>query len=178
MQGESDMRNLRILAGAAAFVVGVTGAAWAVIEFDQNITPGVIFGSGNANGEFTTDRQNGIEIGLLAKIPFDPAGINSNGDGTYSYTLAETDHDSDGGVTTPRRWNFDWTVNTNFDNSSGLMLDNLTYEMGLDSDPTLETNFLKFDPITPSVFVPVFDHSIGDNSTDDTTDIVAGDAAT
>lgn len=146
---------------AVGFVIGGANGALASVEFDQDVTPEVIFGGGNTNGGFTTDRQNGIEIGIRAKIPF-VGTLNSNGDGSYSYTLAETDHDNDN--TTDRRWNFDWTVNTDFDGSSGLLLEDLTYELGLDGDPGLGVNFLKFDPIDPAVVV-FPDHAIGTNAT-------------
>lgn len=145
--------------------VGITGTALAVVAFDQNVTPDVIFGSGNSNGNFTTDSHNGVEIGLRAKIPF--VGLtNSNGDGTYIYTLAETDHDSNGA--TANRWNFDWTVNTDFDDSTGFNIDEFTYELGLDGDPGLETDFLKFDPIhsnDPIGGTNCADHAFGNNLT-------------
>ena len=157
------MRKFTILTAVAvalAFGVGGANIALAEVEFDQNVTPDAIFGTGNANGGFTTDREDGIELGIRAKIPF-VGTVNSNGDGTYSFSLAETDHDSDG--STARRWNFDWTVNTDFDGSSGLVIDDLTYELGMDSDPGPGTEFLKFEPIIPTV--TAFDHSFGDNFT-------------
>ena len=58
------------------------------------------------------------------------------------------------------------------------MLDDLTYELGMDSDPGLGTNFLKFDAVTPSVIVPFWDHSIGNNSTANGDGTEAGNAAT
>jgi len=146
------MRNLRALAGAAAFVIGVTGAALADIEFDEDVTPDVIFGSGNDNGAFTTDRRNGIEIGLRGKVRFDvPLNVfNSGGDGTYSFDAgyATTGFWWDQPSTSTPLWNFEWTVNTDFDDTSGLVLNDLTYELGLDFDPSLGTNFLQFDLIT------------------------------
>ena len=114
------------------------------------------------NGWFTTDRQDGIEIGIRAKIPF-VGFVNSNGDGTYSYSLAETALDG-----LPRHWNFDWTINTDYDDSTGLNIADLTYELGLDGDPGLGTNFLTFDPIhsnDPIGGTNCADHAIGDNST-------------
>lgn len=143
----------------------VAQPALAVVEFDQDVTPDVIFGSGNANGAFTTDRVNGLEIGVRAKIPF-VGTTNSNGDGTYSFTLAETDHDND--PMTANRWNVDFSVNTDFDGSSGLNLDQFTYQIGFDVNPGLGTNYLVFDPVTPGIpplNAPFFDHSIGDNTT-------------
>jgi hypothetical protein len=143
--------GLTILGGVTLVFAG---PALAVTEYDQDVTPDVIFGSGNSNGGFTTDRQNGIEIGLRAKVPF-VGGLNSNGDGTYSYSLAEADP----------KWNFDFTVNTDFSGTTGLKLDELTYELGMDADPSLNTDFLAFDAITPDVVASFFDHSIGDNFT-------------
>ena len=148
-----------------ALLLLVPFSAQAVIEFDQDVTPEIIYGSGNTNGAFTTDRRNGIEVGLRAKIPF-VGTTNSNGDGTYSFTLLETDHDSN--PATPNAWNFDFTVNVDFDDSTASILNEFTYELGMDSDPSLGINYLVFDPITPNIaplFAPFFDHSIGDNST-------------
>ncbi len=156
----------------------VSGVAQAVIEFDQDITPDVIFGSGNVNGDFTTDRINGLEVGVRAKIPF-VGTTNSNGDGSYSFTLAETDHDND--PMTANRWNVDFTVNTDFDNSSVLNLDQFTYRIGFDVNPGIGTDFLVFDPVTPNIpplNAPFFDHSIGDNTTGNGMGTEAGDPMT
>jgi hypothetical protein len=155
------------------FGLGGANLALAVTEFDQNVTPRVIFATGgNVNGAFTTDRRNGIELGLRAKTP--PGVINSNGDGTYSFTLAET------GTSPPRHWVFDWTVNTDVvdDGLTGKKLDDYTYIMGLDVDPGLGVDFLQLDPITQVAAPPFFDHSIGDNSTPHALGVVATDAAT
>lgn len=76
-----------IAAAILATALGTAGSANALL-FNENVTPDAIFGSGNANGNFTVDRQGGVELGLRAKIPFSGL-IRSNGDGSYSYTLAE-----------------------------------------------------------------------------------------
>ena len=141
--------------------------AMAVVTFDANVTPDAIFGSGNSNGFFTVDQSNGVELGIRAKIPFSGL-ITSNGDGSYSYTLAQANP----------RWNFDWTVNTDYLGASGVKIDDLTYSLQIDFDPSQATDFLEFDPITPSVPVPFFDHSIGDNTTANGAGVEAGDAAT
>ncbi|MEM7054336.1 MAG: DUF11 domain-containing protein [Pseudomonadota bacterium] len=136
--------------------------------FDGNVTPDAIFGFGNANGGFTIDRQNGVEVGLRAKLRFDDNGLpdnifNSNGDGTYTYiaTVAPGRPDNTG------PWGFEWSINTNYDGSTIFNLDDLTYELGLDADPGPGTDFLTFDPLAlPSPFGnPFWDHAIGDNST-------------
>ncbi|GAB4195294.1 MAG: hypothetical protein Tsb002_27680 [Wenzhouxiangellaceae bacterium] len=136
------------------------------IQFDQTVTPDIIFGSGNLNGGFTTDRRNGIEIGLRGKLRFNANGqpqdiYNSNGDGSYTFIATVAPGQS---AATPQ-WNFDWSVNTDFDNSSGLVISDLRYELGLDGDPGEGVDYLVFDPITPGKAAPFFDHAIGTNVT-------------
>lgn len=144
------------------------------LDFDQNITPDVIFGSGNDNGSFTTDRANGVEIGLRGKLRFnasnDPENtFNSNGDGTYSFATGTppTGFSWIPNAPTTPIWNFDWSVNTNYD-GTGAVLNAFTYLIGIDFDPSLATDFLEFDPIkgfnqaTSSV---QWDHGIGTNAT-------------
>lgn len=173
------MFNSKILVIAAGGLVGLmlTPSAQAVVQFDQNVTPDVIFGSSNANGSFTTDRANGVELALRGKLRHDATGqpqnvFNSNGDGTYTFQAGVAPTQS----SPTAEWSFEWSINSNFD-GSGVNLDALTYVMGIDSDPTAGTTFATFDPI--NVVSPNFwDHSIGDNSTTDATDSIAGDAAT
>jgi hypothetical protein len=157
---------------ALSLILATSVPALAVTTFDDDITPDTIYGSGNTNGLFTVDRSAGVELGLRAKIPF--AGItHSNGDGTYSYTLSEL---FTADPTQP--WNFDWTVNTDWDGSTGDHIDDLTYLLEIDFDPGPGTDFLAFDPITPSIPVPFFDHSIGTNTTPNGGGAVATDAPT
>lgn len=159
-----------LVAAAAVFGIGgLTAPAHAVVSFDQNVTSNTIFGSGNTNGAFTVDRSNGVELGLRTKVRFNGAGVaentfNSNGDGTYSFAAGQPTVGGFGfapGSSSTATWNFEWSVNTNYDNSTGLFLDGLSYELGIDFDAGVGTNFQTFDPIN----VPDADHSIGDNTT-------------
>lgn len=149
-------------------------------EFDQNVTNNVIVGSGVANGGFTTTRGNGVEIGLRGKRRFNtPANVfNSNGDGTYTFeAVAAT---SGAGYITPATpiWNFDWSVNTDFEGTSGLVLGDLTYEIGIDFDPGAGTNYLTFDPMEATILMPFWDHGIGTNATPQSGGSYASDNAT
>jgi len=153
-------KRLKIFALLSAVLFA--GQAQATLLYDKNVTPDMIFGSGNSNGYFTVDRQKSVELGLRAKIPFFGT-LNSNGDGTYSYSFAEQNTAMNHDHISAPAWNFEWTVNTNWNSSSDLALDSLTYELGMDFDPSTATNFLAFDPITPASIVP--NHSIGTNST-------------
>jgi len=176
------MRNTYLTGAAAA--LALAGLASAAIEFDQDLTPDVIFGSGNANGQFTVERLSGVEIGLRGKLRFDdnnqPQNIfNSNGDGSYTFQAGNppTGFGFDPNNPTTPVWNFEWSVNTDYDGSSGLNLDDFTYQMGLDGDPSGGTNFLLFDPITPGVDAAFFDHAVGDNTTANGGGTVAGSEA-
>ncbi|MBX2851655.1 MAG: PEP-CTERM sorting domain-containing protein [Phycisphaeraceae bacterium] len=164
----------RFTALAAIASALVAGNASAVTQFDQNVTSDIIFGSGNANGGFTTTRANGVELGIRGKLRFDannsPQDIyNSNGAGTYTFQAgpAPTGFSWQQNSPTTPVWSFDWSVNTNYD-GNGANLDTLTYEIGIDFDPGAGTNFLSFDPITGvngATGTVQWDHGIGTNAT-------------
>ena len=158
-------RLLTLTATALAFALPAAAGA---LSFDQNVTPDVIFGSGNANGAFTVDTNNGVELGLRAKLRFDAANnpqniFNSNGDGTYSFAavLPPSGFGFAPGSTSTAIWNFEWAINSDVAGTSGVALDDLIYEILIDFDPGLGTNFQAFDPIN----LAYADHAIGNNST-------------
>ena len=154
---------------ALALLAATSFSANATIAYDQNVTPGVINSYGVENGSFTVDRANGVELGLRGKLRFDAAGqatntFNSNGNGTYSFAagVAPTKL-SPVGV-----WSFEWSINTDYDGTSKLDLDDLTYQLGIDSNPGLATAFSAFDPIkgvNPGNGLVFWDHATGDNLT-------------
>jgi hypothetical protein len=145
--------RLRWLPLASALILLLPASASA-LDFDQNVTNNVIFGSGNVNGSFTTDTNGGVELGLRAKLRFDinndPQNVfNSNGDGTYSFdaTAPPTGFGFAPGSSSTAIWNFEWSINTDTTDPTGLFLGDLTYMMQIDFDAGLGTNFLSFDPI-------------------------------
>ena len=155
--------NKKIPLLGTALVAGLMHTSFAsAVLFNQNVTPDVIFGSGNANGSFTVDQNNGVELGLRGKLRHNASGspentFNSNGDGTYSFAagVAPTQ------LFPTAVWSFEWSINSNFDGNSGFNLDDLVYQLGLDIDPSQGTSFTSFDPIN----VPFADHAIGTNAT-------------
>ena len=164
--------SVKILAaaGLVLLVVGVE-ASHKQLEFDQLVTPDAIFGGGNVNGSFTVNRNDGVEVGLRVKQRFPaPANVfNSNGDGTYSFAAGSA---CPGFLFVPAPlclatpvWNFEWSINTDYDGSSGLKLDDLRYELGMDADPRRGTDFTVFNPIAPSLIAPAWDHALGTNAT-------------
>ena len=86
--GKKVLKKTLVAAVAANLVLA--GAAHAApLDYDQDVTTNLIFGSGNANGGFTVAQDHGIEIGLRGKVRFDennsPQNVfNSNGDGSYT----------------------------------------------------------------------------------------------
>jgi hypothetical protein len=131
----------------------------------------VIFGSGNANGSFTVDRTNGIELGIRGKLRFGANNLpenvfNSQGNGTYSFSagtpvIPGPNLPGWASMTTPI-WNFEWSINSNFDGSTANNLNDYDYLLEIDFDPGVGvTNFLSFDPIN----LAFADHSIGTNAT-------------
>ena len=167
------------------FLITITVSAQAVhavMSFDANVTNNVIYGMGNTNGSFTVDRANGIELGLRAKVRFDAANqpqnvFNSNGDGTYSFAagLPPTGFSFAPNSPSTASWNFDWSINSDFDRSSNFLVDDLVYLLEIDFNPTAGTNFLAFDPISGLPVVP--DHSFGNNTTAQGDGAEATDAA-
>ncbi len=154
--------NKKIPLLGAALVAGLMHTSFAsAVLFNQNVTPDVIFGSGNANGSFTVDQNNGVELGLRGKLRHNASGapentFNSNGDGTYSFAAGVAPTQSSPTAV----WSFEWSINSNYD-GSGSNLVNLVYQLGLDIDPSQGTSFTSFDPIN----VSLADHAIGTNVT-------------
>ncbi len=104
-------RNALTLAVAGLGLLATTFSASAVIMYDENATPDVIFGSGNANGSFTVDRANGAELGLRGKLRHNGSGLaentfKSNGDGTYSFAAGVAPTQSSPTAV----WSFEWTI--------------------------------------------------------------------
>jgi hypothetical protein len=153
------MRILRTcLLALAATAAAQAGAA---ITYNANVTNAAIFGSGNANGGFTVDTANNVELGLRAKVRYDIADdlpknvFNSNGDGTYN-------HAAGGPAANPTRarWNFEWSVNSDQSGTQGRSLSALSYVLGMDYDPSVAKSYS-----TVNLLAFPFDHSFGTNAT-------------
>jgi len=165
----NNMKNLLLLSITMLFFAGLVTRSADALLYDQNVTSEVIFGSGNANGSWTVDRDNGVELGLRAKVRFNAANLpentfNSDGAGNYTFGagLPPTGFGFAPGSPSTAKWNFEWSINSNFDGSSMFNLSDLTYEIRIDFDPSSPgTNFLSFDPIN----VPIADNAIGTNLT-------------
>lgn len=149
--------GLAVIAAAQASPVNGTGL----------VTPGVIFGSGNANGSFTGQTANNIEVGLRAKQRFPAANI-FNYDGVNTYTF-----DTNLLTTNPANrsvFNFEWSVNVNQSGNGTGTLSGFIHRLGFDTDPTAGVSYIFIDPFnTPGYF----DHALGTNATTSATKVLA-----
>jgi len=157
-----------VLTSAATLSVGFVGSAEAssTLEYDEDVTPDVIFGTGNDNGSFTVNRDNGLELGLRGKLRFnsdnDPENtFNSNGDGTYSFAAGTPPSGfSFAPTSTTPIWNFEWSINSDYQ-PTGKTLSSYDYQLDIDFDAGIGQNFQSFDPIN-TLYA---DHAIGNNAT-------------
>lgn len=151
-------------------------ALTAMSALGGDVHPGIIFGSGNANGSFTLGTGGGVEIGLRAKTRYNSSGtpentFNWDGGSTYSFDPANGNPPANRAM-----WNFEWSINSDVDDTSGNDLNDFVYELALfrvNADGTDLADAFVFDPINTLYG----DHSIGDNLTTAATDSVAGDAS-
>lgn len=170
--------GITLVSALVAFAVPASAA----VAFDQDVTPDAIFGSGNANGSWTVDRDNGVELGLRAKLRHDATGapqntFNSNGDGTYTFNPGVPPTQS----FPTAEWSFEWSINSDYTHVGGYdpgltFLTDLTYELSMTS--TNSAAISAFDPIALSLEQAgeglFWDHSLGYNDTNETTDYVCG----
>lgn len=162
-----------------AAVVGIVGTAASAygLQFDQNVAPRVIFGSGNANGAWTTDRAGEVELGLRGKLRFNASNLpentfNSNGDGTYSFAPGSPTGGAGWVTASTPIWNFEWAINVDTEDPVSSSLDDYGYLLEIDFDPSQGTSYYSFDPIN----VTLADHAIGDNLTTSANKFVAANA--
>lgn len=163
------------IAVVAAAILWAAPSSQAALIFDGDVTSNVIVGTDVDNGAFTVARASGVELGLRGKLRFNASNnaentFNSNGDGSYTFLSGQPVGGGFGfapySASTPV-WSFDWSINSDFD-GSGVDLDDLTYRLDIDFDPTAGQNFLSFDLINgidPAKGVQWYDHAIGTNAT-------------
>ncbi len=161
-EGTNTMKTLSMF-----LVMGVVIAATPLVASAGDVTPEVIFGSGNSNGSWTIDRANGVELALRGKLRHNASGLPENTfnwDGAHTYTFNPGVAPTQSFPTA--EWSFEWSINSDYLGTFARSLDDLTYELSMTS--TTGVSFVGFDPINgvnPGVGVGAWDHAIGDNST-------------
>jgi len=130
------MKKVCVFVMAASCLLLAT-ATQASLIFDGDVTPDVYLTNG-VNGSWTISRENGIELGLRAKVryPTPSNTFNSSGNGTYSHLA---------GIFNNRAlWNYEFAANVDYDGTSGLTLADLNVVLGVDDDPSEAANLYTF----------------------------------
>ncbi len=148
-------RKLTVALGLATATMAFGAPAQALL-FDQNVTPDVIFGTGNSNGFWTVDRNNNVEVGLRGKIRYQGV-YNSQGNGTYTFDTGS----SNVPPSSAALWNYEFAINVNLNGSpGGRTLADVDIVLSIDTDPGLGQSWISFNP-----FAAWTDNAVGDNST-------------
>jgi len=130
--------TFRLKAWMAAFAsvvaIGSSGTANAVATYGNIAAPGVYFGTGNVNGNWTIDTSNGIEVALRAKNRATGATIDGSS-GIYSSAGGICNPICSGG--TKAMWNYELSVNTGDSD-----LSNYFIRLAVDTDPSAAVNFV------------------------------------
>ncbi len=133
----------KLLAAVALSALTPFTALAAVVNGTGNVTPNVIFGTGNINGSFTGATAGGVELALRAKLRFDLTGqpqntFNYDGVDTYTFLSANSAAPIDRSV-----FNFEWSIST----LAGA-LSSLTYLLTVDTDATVTNNgAISYNPL-------------------------------
>ncbi|MFZ3581251.1 VPLPA-CTERM sorting domain-containing protein, partial [Loktanella sp. DJP18] len=139
--------------GAAAPATAATLNGTGFLTYNQ------INGDGIANGGFTGEVRNNIEIALRGKQRYPAANIfNYDGVDTYNFdTNALTTNPANRSV-----FNFDWAINVNVTGTPGAVLSSFDYLFEFDTDATAGVSYAGLDPFNTPGF---YDHALGFNAT-------------
>jgi hypothetical protein len=142
------------------------------LEFSQDLSRVLMSNNNNnnalVNGGFTTDRRNGLEIALRTRqnhlqvaheLPSSNV-FHDNADGIYWWQRSECDNNIVPCTSSTPQWNIDFSMQT----SNAKSLGDYCWEMGIDTDPSDNTEFVTLDPMNPSDTFPLFNHSFSSGS--------------
>lgn len=123
---------------ATLTVLGMIGAVAPAqaAPYGNIAPPGVYYGTGNFNGNFTIGNTNGIEVALRAKIRGGDSIDGSSGIYQAQPSLPGSNR---------ALWNYDFSINTA---GSEQLLSGFQYRLGVDHDPTAGTLFSYVNPLT------------------------------
>ena len=112
---------------AALALASISSHAVGVASYGNIAAPGVYFGSGNVNGNYTINTGDAGELALRAKVRFGPTI-----DGTSGTYFADAGNDPSTSAYRAK-WNFEYSVN-----STGKT--GYTYWLGVDNDLSAASN--------------------------------------
>lgn len=123
---------MRLLASTSLSLCLASGAN-AAASYGDIAAPGVYFGTGNVNGNWTIETNNNVEVALRAKNRATLATIDGSS-GIY--------HSGQGLVGGNKAlWNYEFSVNLRADGTGTRDFSNVFVELLVDTDPGLGTTF-------------------------------------
>lgn len=128
-------------------LIATSTTSYALTVYNDTVIS--IFGAGNPNGGWTTFTDNDTQIALRGKNRTDGTTPN-NGAGVYQFPTGTAP------ASTRALWNFEWSVDVGPQHN----LNDFTYRLSFDVDPTTARNFIVVNPLTTFL-----DSSLGDSST-------------
>jgi hypothetical protein len=134
--GELRMIRIAKTLVAVGLAVLATGAAHAVPSYGNIVAPGVYYGSGNVNGNFTITTDNGVEVALRVKDRFGSQATIDGSSGLYDAEMGT-------GGSGLARWNYDFSINT-----FGVDLSNFIATLFVDTDPGVGTTYTALNIFT------------------------------
>ena len=132
-----NLQSAMPLLAAAAATLFASVSAQATTTYGDVATPGVYFGTGNVNGDWTVSTDAGVELALRAKNRETLVTLDGSS-GTY---FADLGLCASCTGAPKAMWSYEFSVNSGA--ATGF-----TYRLGIDSDPTAATNYAFVDPQT------------------------------
>lgn len=126
---------LGVLSVAVMGLMASSAQAAVVNSYGSLSGPGVYFGTGNSNGEFTIATDNGIELGLRAKNR-QTFELLDGSDGVYEAPLGTY------GPGVKQYTSYEFSANTTGYEGK----ETLSFRLGVDHNPTMMTLFAWVDP--------------------------------
>ena len=148
MRLNSPLLDLSRLALAVIGTLVMASAATAAPTYGNIAAPGVYFGTGNVNGDWTINTDSNVEVALRVKNRGGPGTTFDGSTGTYfvpggfcvSGALA-----CGGAVGTRAKWNYEFSVNTRANGAGTQDLTGLRLVMEVDTDAGLGFNWVALD---------------------------------
>ena len=125
------------LAAVVGTLALASSGAMAVTSYGDIAAPGVYFGTGNVNGNWTISTDSGVELALRAKNRQTLATI----DGSSGIYLADPGLCVTCTGAAKAMWNYEFSVNSG-------SLSGLTYRLGIDHDPSAGVSYAVVNPQT------------------------------
>lgn len=125
------------LAAALTTLLLAPLSAQAITSYGDIATPGVHFGTGNVNGNWTINTDSGVELALRAKNRQTLATLDGSS-GTY---FADLGLCATCTGAPKAMWSYEFSVNSG-------ALSGLTYRLGIDHDPSAAVSYAFVDPQT------------------------------